>query len=175
MKTMTEIRTTNDFEEAVKRYEACNSHRWKNTWWELICDLWKKSTKFLKQYALDFVHKTVSKIAEICKAKIHYVYWISLKNENNEVVFDKIGTAENPLKRWDNILYEPYCHKNKITCYEMHYVWNVEDREMALGLESRLRGDLIRAYRGHHVPTDRFDCALDSEIVHAIADTYLAA
>ena len=175
MKSIETIRKSNDFEEACNRYNNCASPRWRPVWWDVICELWDTHTKWAKYYILDKVNKIVTKFRDLVQGTAHYVYWISLMNYKKEVVFDKVGTAVNPQNRWNNILEEPYCKKHFITHYVVHKVWEVDDREMALGLESRLRGDLIRAYRGHHVPTDRFDCALDTEIVCAIADAYLAA
>ena len=174
-KSMADIRADEDFEEAKYRYEKCRSASWRSRWWDLIVDIWKKSTKWAKIYVLDPINKVIAKVGEIVStANPHYVYWISLVNAKNEVVFDKVGTSENPFSRWDSILKERYCRSTGVIDYVAHKIWTVEDREIALGLEARLKADLIKMYRGHHIPNDRFNCALSEKDVYAIADAYLA-
>lgn len=175
MKSVERVRTTNDFEEACDRYNHCGSPRWRPVWWNVICELWDTHTKWAKYYILDKVNKVVTKFKDVIKKKSFHVYWISLINYKKEIVFEKVGFSADPQTRWNNILNENYCKNNFIYDYVVHKVWELDEKDIALGLESALRAGLIKAYRGHHVPTDRFDCPINEQIVCEIADAYLAA
>jgi hypothetical protein len=175
-KSMADIKADLDFEEAKYRYEICRSASWRSRWWDLIVNIWQKSTEWAKKYILDPVNKIIAKVGEEIQNAIHphYAYWISLINVKNEIVFEKVGTAEKPYKRWEDILKERYCKENGVFTYVARKLWVVPDRETALGLEARLKSDLIKLYKGHHVPNDRFNCPIDEADVFAIADAYLA-
>ena len=169
--TMDEIREANLFEEAKERYEACHSNRWKNQWWEIICEIWKKTSKWIKKYVLDPVNKLVLKIGEQVE-NVSYTYWITLLNENNERIWNKIGKADDPLHRWEQILKNSYCTRWGVTKYRVNKVWK-RVNEPAEGLESYLRAMLIKAHPDDYVPNDRFCCDLTTEEVFGYAADYI--
>lgn len=169
--TMNEILETRDFEEAKERYEACNSNRWKNRWWEIICEIWKKTRKWAKKYALDPIRKLVLKIGEQVD-NISYTYWITLLDDNDERVWEKIGKADDPFYRWEQILKNDYCTRWGATKYRVNQIWE-RVNEPAEGLESYLRAMLIKAHPQDYVPNDRFCCDLTPEEVCGYAADYI--
>ena len=169
--TMNEILENKDFEEAKARYEACHSNRWKNQWWDIVCEIWKKTTKWAKLYVLDLVHRAVRRIAEV-RHTISYTYWITLLNEKNERIYEKIGKADDPLSRWEKLLKHDYCARWGIVKYRINKVWERVD-EPAEGLESYLRAMLIKAHPDDYVPNDRFSCDLTADEVLGYAADYI--
>lgn len=169
--TMSEILENKDFEEAKERYEACNSNRWKNKWWEIVCEIWKKTRKWANKYVLDPIRKLVLKIGEQVD-KVSYTYWITLLDDNDERVWEKIGKADDPISRWEAILKNTYCTRWGVTKYRVNQVWK-RINEPAEGLESYLRGMLIKAHPQDYVPTDRFCCTLSAEEVCGYAADYI--
>lgn len=174
MHTMEEIEQQNLFEEAKERYEACESNRWKNKWWEILCTIWRKTRKFAKKYFLDIVNKIIWTIEERNNLKdiVEYTYWIRLYNDKKETVFSKIGTSNDPLYRWESILKENYCKKNNVIGYEVKRVWEIKN-QWPTGLESYLRAMLIKKYGEFHVPNDRFTCEFTETEMDELANFYL--
>lgn len=169
--TMKEIEEQKLFEEAKERYENCRSNRWKNSWWNVLCNIWKSTTKFAKKYFLDIVHKMVHPLTEI-KDIINYTYFIRLYNANNETVFNKVGKSQDPLNRWEQILKNDYCKRNGVVGYEVRYLWEIRN-QWAEGLESYLRGMLIKTHGAYHVPVDRFACEISDDEIISLANAYL--
>lgn len=172
--TMEEIEKGKMFEEAKTRYEACNSNRWKNQWWEVICNIWKTTTKYVKMYFLDMVNKVVRRVGELINTvDIQYTYWIRLYDANHKTVWDKIGTSKDPIHRWESILKERYCALNNIIGYEVKGLWEIKD-QWPQGLESYLRSMLIKSYGKYYVPNDRFAYEFDDSDILPLAEFYLA-
>lgn len=172
--SMAEIENTNDFEAAKYRYENCRSNRWRGKWWEIICNIWKKTKKFAKKYFLDVINKVVRKLGEEIEDDIiNYTYWIRLYNAQHETVFNKVGKSKDPIHRWEDILKERYCTINGVVSYEVKGLWEIRN-QWAEGLESYLRAMLIKAHGDKYVPTDRFACELEEAEVFGYAETYLA-
>ena len=170
--TMNEIRANNDFEEAKERYETCDSNRWKNQWWELLCEIFHKAKKWANKYILDPVNKIVQKIGETVNT-VSFTYWITLLNDNDERVFEKIGKSDSPYSRFGQILKQNYCTQWGVTKYRINKIWK-RVNEPAEGLESYLRAMLIKAHPRDYVPNDRFCCTLSAEEVLGYAADYIA-
>lgn len=170
--TMSECLEYKDFEEAKERYEACRSNRWKNKWWEIVCEIWKATKRFAKKYVLDLVNKVILRVGEQIDV-IDYTYWIRLYDCNNKTVFNKIGKSKDPLTRWEAILKERYCFLNGVVGYEVKKVWEIRN-QWAEGLESYLRAMLIKNHGEYYVPTDRFACDINEAEIFGYAETYLA-
>lgn len=168
--TMNEILESNDFEAAKMRYEACHSNRWKNKWWEIICIIWKKTRRWATKYILDPINKVIKEIEK--QVKISYTYWITLLDDNDERVWEKIGKSDNPLSRWESILKSDYCTQWGVTKYRVNRLWE-RVNEPAEGLESYLRAMLIKAHPQDYVPNDRFCCTLTAEEVCGYAADYV--
>lgn len=66
-KSMAEVRALQDFEEAKSRYEKCGSGRWKNAWWEVVCEIYSTCAEWAKKYVLDPVTKTISAVGNAVK------------------------------------------------------------------------------------------------------------
>ena len=171
--TMNEILENKDFEEAKRRYEACGSNRWKNQWWGLLCEIFHKAKKWATKYILDPVSKIVRRVGEKTADEISFTYWITLLDDNDERVYEKIGKAINPLSRFDHILKERYCTQWGVTKYRINKIWK-RVNEPAEGLESYLRAMLIKAHPDDYVPTDRFSCTLSEKEVFGYAADYIA-
>lgn len=169
--TMAQIARDKDFEQAKERYEACTSNRWKSEWWKIITDIWATTTKWAKEYIIDPIKK---EIISITKGKRHnYCYWIRLLDAEGNMVFNKIGTSRDPIKRWAQIMREKYCRWNKITQFEVVRVWDCGD-EAAEGLESYLRALSIKTYGSKcYVPNDRFTCELETKNINRWVKRYL--
>ena len=169
--TMKEIEEKKLFEEAKERYENCHSNRWKNAWWNVLCNIWKSTKKFATKYFLDVVNKVVRYVSEI-KDIINYTYFIRLYDANNETVYNKVGKAQDPLRRWEQILKDDYCKRNGVVGYEIRYVWEIRN-QWAEGLESFIRAMLIKTHGASYVPNDRFACDISDEELLPVVNMYL--
>ena len=174
MKSMEKIREDRDFERAVERYNSCNSNRWKNAWWNIVTEIWIKTTKWAQLYILDPVKKIVKAVLSK-EERDNFCYWIELLDSGHKRVYSKIGTSKDPLKRWNQILKEKYCTMWDIVSYEIKGLWNCH-QEKAEGLESYFRAMCIKEYGSDYFePNDRFLCELDKEKMNKWADEYLPA
>ena len=155
--SMIEIWAQEDFEEAADRLNSCRSNRWRNVWWELVVEMFGENRIALaKEWQVDPVnHKVYNRIWG--GEEHHFAYFEGLFNSCQRKVFDKVGTSDNPLRRWyENLHTAQYAEKFDLTMDEIYRCWDCKDIP-AEGLESYLRAMLIAKYRGkNYYPNDRF-------------------
>ena len=87
----------------------------------------------------------------------HFAYFEGLFDSTEEKVFDKVGTSDNPLRRWwENLHTAGYAKAFDLTTDEIYRCWDCQSIPSE-GLESYLRAMLIAKYRGkNYYPNDRF-------------------
>ncbi len=152
---MSEIREANLFEEAKFRYEHCSSNRWKNVWWDVCCDIFKRATSWAQKYVLNPITKAILRRDEKIEEH-HFAYFEALFNSQNELVFNKVGTSDNPVRRWGENLRAAYARRFDLTFDKIYRCWDTGSVP-AEGLESHLRSMLIAKYQGrNYYPNDRF-------------------
>ena len=100
------------------------------------------------------------------------LYFIRLYNANNETIYNKVGKAQDPLRRWEQILKDDYCKRNGVVGYEVRHVWEIRN-QWAEGLESFIRAMLIKTHGASYVPNDRFACDISDEELLPIVSMYL--
>lgn len=154
--SMIEIWANDDFEEAVDRLNTCSSNRWKNVWWNLVVEMFSDNLKKLsKEWQVDPVNKCARR--RKYEPDHHFAYYEGLFNSNRTEVFQKVGTSDNPLRRWwENIHTADYAKKFDLSTDEIYRCWDCQHIPSE-GLESYLRSMLIAKYRGeNYCPNDRF-------------------
>lgn len=154
--SMDEIWAQSDFEEAVDRLNSCQSNRWRNQWWELVVELFAEHRSTLAgTWQVDPVNKVVRH--RQLEEEHHFAYFEGLFDSTEEKVFDKVGTSDNPLRRWwENLHTAGYAKAFDLTTDEIYRCWDCQSIPSE-GLESYLRAMLIAKYRGkNYYPNDRF-------------------
>ena len=155
--SMDEIWEQEDFIEAVERLNTCGSNRWKNLWWALVKEMFiANMSKLAYDWQVDPVNKVVRPKRNNDNLH-HFAYFEGLFNSMDIEVFRKVGTSDNPLRRWkENITTAGYVKQFGLSTDEIYRCWDCESIPSE-GLESYLRAMLIAKYRGkNYFPNDRF-------------------
>lgn len=161
---------TNDFEGALKRfYEA--KKRWKAHWFNVCQTIYNNSPEWAKKYVLDPIKQTIEKIINFVwgkkrKDRIYYdgiapmgegtqqFYLIELLNENNELVYSKIGTTTRfTNKRMFEHL--SYYKDEGVKYIVVKRLWDC-GAEQAEYIESLFRSHYMRKYPNTWKQNDRF-------------------
>lgn len=152
-----------DYEEAISRYETTTA-RWKNDWWETIVTIYNKCKEFTEKYILDPIKKILKK-----KEKTFLIYNCEYKGDDNkdkcylfkfyfanETSFSKIGTTTRPLEK--RLFEEVKTYSKKFGEVVQVVVESVFEcySIISVGVESFLRGCLIRDYPNTFLANDRF-------------------
>lgn len=155
--SMNEIWEQEDFIEAVERLNTCGSNRWKNLWWSIVTEMFLENLSTLsKDWQVDPVNKIV-RYKNGTNEIHHFAYFEGLFNSAQAKVFEKVGTSDNPLRRWhENITTAGYVKQFDLSTDEIYRCWDCQSIPSE-GLESYLRAMLIAKYRGqNYFPNDRF-------------------
>lgn len=155
--SMIEVWAQDDFEEAADRLNSCGSNRWRNEWWALVVELFNENRATLaRDWQVDPVNRKVYNRHWSCEEH-HFTYFEGLFNSAGTEVFQKVGTSDNPLRRWwENLHTAQYAKQYDLTTDEIYRCWDCK-HVPAEGLESYLRAMLIAKYQGrNYYPNDRF-------------------
>lgn len=106
--SMPYIKANDLFEEARERYEQ-TSPRWRNKWWEVICDIWERCAEWHNKYELDKItKKVIERVKQVIdgiieKVPINYAkgtklcYLFKFYDANGVLLFSKVGTTERGI------------------------------------------------------------------------------
>ena len=112
------------------------------------------------RYTAKFVKKIVNKVSEIINSVLHqhdYFYIMRFYDQNNNHVFDKVGSSVDVSRRLKQHL-DKYCgvHSGEI-------LYKIDTENVAASsLENCVRNYLIRTLgEEKYIPKDRFRCKID--------------
>lgn len=192
-KSKTKCEQTNDYKEAIYRYENARSN-WKEHWWECICNIYEKCEEFAKEYVLDRVHKIITKVTEIIKKTRVSKYDKMIDNNNYDIttkkgelcylfefydkydnfICSKVGTTTRTIKQ--RLIEELRSKTYKEMGAEKAIVNRVYEcgNLPSEGLESLIRAEYIRKFPKAFKKNDRFiGEKFDFDFCDKIAKNYL--
>lgn len=192
-KSMSDYRTTGDFEGAKERYES-TSRRWKSAWWDVLCEIWDNFTKWQSKYSLDKVAMTIVEIVEkvvkkrksrtrddiIEKVPITFAkgtklcYLFKFYDNNGELVYTKIGTTERTIRGRLTEELRDYRKTKDIKYATIESVFDAGEL-FPEGIQDYIKGLWIRKYNKYYVRNDRFTCDIPTKEFNSLATNYLAA
>lgn len=192
-KSMDSCKLTGDFEEAKERYES-TSKRWKNAWWDVICEIWDNFTEWQEKYSLDKIAKTITAIIKrvvrgrkskpredvIEKVPVIFArgtklcYLFKFYNSNGEIVYTKVGTTERTIRERLSEELRQYRKNNDISYATVESVFDTGEM-FPEGAQDYVKGTWMRKYNKHYVRNDRFTCDIATEEFNNLVNDYLAA
>lgn len=106
-----------NFKEAFNKWKSA-SKRWKDHWFETCLTIFNKVPKLAKQYVVDTVNKTITKVKQLVNKaycgeenivwnceQVKYpkgtqlFYLVKGIDENNETIFSKVGTTTRTMNQ----------------------------------------------------------------------------
>ena len=180
------------FEDAKERYEN-TSRRWKNAWWDVICEIWESFERWQEKYTLDRIAKTIiKKIAKRCRAtrsrediidrvcvtfakgtKVCYLF--KFYDEYDNIIYSKVGTTEDSFRK--RISSELRSYRKNGDPIKYATIESVIDTSHYCpeGAESQARAYFIKKFNGNFIKNDRFTCNIDVNEFNEVVNNYLAA
>lgn len=164
-----------DFEGAVNRWMNTSSN-WKSRWFDVCKEIFDRSKKWMNDYIVNPIDRTIKKITKIITKKItkysdsiqiaegvdlldeakEKCYLFTFFDENNKMVCSKIGTTTRKVlqRLKEELRSDTY---KKIGCVRavVNRVYDCGDIP-AEGLESYFRAMYIRKYPKSFKKNDRF-------------------
>ena len=132
---------------------------WKNHWWSTIEEIFHSSKKWVKEYVLDPIQRTivklVKKIKNVTSSLGSYTYFIKIFDENGKWVYNKIGKGNDVIKRLNQQCGHTYKEGITFSSYEIIKAYKLPTDDLALVLESFMRNYFRKSY--YYVPNDRFE------------------
>ena len=162
----------NDFEGCLERFNAANKG-WKKHWFSVLEDIYNNCKEWSKKYILDPVEmvvitisdcikKTTKKVQNLVNGANSHTYLINMYDEEDNLVFTKIGKADNINKRFRTLERQYYATQGiQIARVEPVHIFDVKNDDLAQVLESFIR-NLFRKTRDF-IPNDRFKPFTPSE------------
>ena len=192
-KSMSDYRTTGDFEGAKERYES-TSRRWKSAWWDVLCEIWDNFTKWQSKYSLDKVAMTIIEIVEkvvkkrksrpradiIEKVPITFAkgtklcYLFKFYDSNGELVYTKVGTTERTIRERLSEELRQYRKNHDISHATVESVFDTGEL-FPEGVQDYIKGVWMRKYNKYYVRNDRFTCDIPTDDFNNLVTDYLAA
>lgn len=155
----------NDLEGAYNRY-ATAYRNWKEHWWSVVEEIWKTCTEWAKKFILDPVAKVLQKREEAkcrgrksdaqimyeCEARGMGAYIVKHYDSENNLLWTKVGKADNVVKRLREHLKKDY--KGVAVFAKCVGFYSAKNSDHALSIENVLRNHFNKnhALLGH----DRF-------------------
>ena len=188
--SMDDCRTYGAFEEAKTRYEN-TSKRWKNAWWQVICDIWETFTEWQEKYFLDKVEKTIhaiitkkrrsrpradiiEKIPMIFAKGTKLCYLFKFYNFDGNLIYSKVGTTTDTIRnRLSRELHDYRKNGDPISYAVVESVINT-NKYWPEGAESYARAMFIKKFNEHYIKNDRFTCDIDVNEFNEMVKGYLA-
>lgn len=192
-RSMSDYRTTGDFEGAKERYES-TSRRWKSAWWDVLCEIWDNFTKWQSKYSLDKVAMTIIEIVEkvvkkrksrpradiIEKVPITFArgtklcYLFKFYDNNGELIYTKVGTTERTIRERLSEELRQYRKNCDISHATVESVFDTGDL-FPEGVQDYIKGVWMRKYNKYYVRNDRFTCDIPTDDFNNLVTGYLAA
>lgn len=194
--TMNDYRQRNMFEEARERYEHTTA-RWKNSWWQVICDIWEQAQEWREKYDLDQIARIViekikgtiaEQVTSVARTGIKIVekvstnfikgtklcYLFKFYDSNGELLFSKVGTTERKLKQRLSEEINYYRKRGIDVGYAtIESVFDTGDLEPE-GAQDYAKGHYVRLHKGNYLRNDRFTCDIDVNSFNNLMKDYLA-
>lgn len=183
----------NDLEGCYRRFEQARSN-WKDHWWETIESIYNSCGEWAKQYILDPIARTITKItAKVKKSRAskydtminsqdfnikengkEFCYLFEFYDENDNFLCSKVGTTTRTVR--ERLIEElrSKTYKNmgaaKVIIHRVYDCGNLP----AEGLESLIRSQYIKKYPNSFKKNDRFvGQYFDFDFCDSLAKNYL--
>lgn len=154
----------NDFEGCLERFDNARKN-WREHWFKTLQTIYNNCKDWAKKYILDPIEKSIIVIADQIKKTVvkkeenknnnSHTYLINMYDENENLVFTKIGKADNLKRRFKQLLKHQYKNSNApIARIEPLKIFECPNDDLAQVLESLIRN----LFRKSHdfIPNDRF-------------------
>ena len=191
--SMAYVKENGLFEEAKERYES-TSKRWKNAWWEIICEIWENFTEWQSEYSLDkiakIIIKNIKKVVKKRKARqrddiiekvpiifargTKLCYLFKFYDSNGEIVYTKVGTTERTIRERLSEELRQYRKNNDISYATVESVFDTGEM-FPEGAQDYVKGTWMRKYNQFYKRNDRFTCDISTDEFNKLVENYLAA
>ena len=140
----------NDLNGAYEKY-IHTTNRWRSYWFETCLTIFNRSKKWLKEYVIDPVERTIRKVTEPIKQKLQpkpTLYIMELRNSLGKLVYSKIGTTEREI----------YHRIKEIkTYYKKEDITDIK---------------VVRTYDCGNTPPERYESCFRRALTQKYPDTY---
>lgn len=155
----------NDLEGAYKRFVTTYAN-WKDHWWAVVEEIWNTCKDWAKRFVLDPVNRVLrsrevikcrgrksdAQVAYLCEAHGTGAYIVKHYDKDNNLLWTKVGKADNVEKRLREHLKKDY--KGTAVFAQCVAFYPCKDPDHALSMENLLRSHFNKKHGllGH----DRF-------------------
>lgn len=187
--SMEDCRKMGAFEEAKMRYENTNK-RWKNAWWQVLCDIWDTFVEWQERYCLDKIEKTIEAIVKkrrsrpradiIEKVPIIFAkgtklcYLFKFYDFDGNLIYSKVGTTEGTIRRRLSDELRSYRKNGDPIAYAVIESVINTSHYWPEGAESCARAAFIKKYNEYFIKNDRFTWDIDVNEFNRVVANYLA-
>lgn len=163
-KSATQCVNTNDFMEALARFNMANA-RWKEHWFNACEKITKKCKEWANKYTLNRATLTIEKMVKKAKETVRkvmrkhngasYVYLIKMFDDAGQYVFLKGGKADSVSKRLKDLSKTEYKRDGvQINRVEIIKTWELPSSHLAESFEQALHAYLCQFF--DNIPNDRY-------------------